>query len=101
MTSSEQRIRRRRKGAKSSMADENASKPYSPIDAPTMREITDNIVQMLEKQDCLSFPPAPFRGAGVYAIYYFGDFPLYHPIMVENLFECAMPIYIGKAVPQG
>ena len=43
-----------------------------------------------------------FRGAGLYAIYYLGDFPLYAPISEanrENRFE--MPIYVGKAVPEG
>lgn len=47
-------------------------------------------------------PPERFRGAGVYVIYYTGDFELYKPLAEsnrENRF--ATPIYIGKAVPEG
>ena len=41
-------------------------------------------------------------GAGIYAIYYTGDFKLYRPVVHSNRngkFE--QPIYIGKAVPSG
>jgi hypothetical protein len=47
-------------------------------------------------------PPKPFEGAGVYAIYYTGDFPAYKPIADLNKnkkFKC--PIYVGEAVPKG
>lgn len=37
-----------------------------------------------------------FVGAGVYAIYYEGDFPAYQPIADKDV-----PIYVGKAVPPG
>jgi len=43
-----------------------------------------------------------FTGAGVYAIYYTGDFPAYSAIADANRdgkFE--LPIYVGKAVPSG
>ncbi|MBF0144411.1 MAG: Eco29kI family restriction endonuclease [Magnetococcales bacterium] len=43
-----------------------------------------------------------FTGAGIYAIYYIGEFPSYNPISIRNLgnrFE--VPIYVGKAVPSG
>jgi hypothetical protein len=43
-----------------------------------------------------------FLGAGIYAIYYTGDFPSYHGVAVQNRggrFEA--PIYVGKAVPEG
>lgn len=42
-----------------------------------------------------------FVGAGVYAIYYKGDFPLYKKISDANKNEFKQPIYAGKAVPQG
>lgn len=45
---------------------------------------------------------AKFAGAGIYAIYYMGDFPAYEPIAMRNrggLFSA--PIYVGKAVPEG
>ena len=47
-------------------------------------------------------PSKPFEGAGVYAIYYTGDFPAYKPIADLNKtrkFKC--PIYVGEAVPKG
>lgn len=50
-----------------------------------------------------SLPPKnAFIGAGIYAIYYTGDFPPYQAISNrnrENRF--GMPIYVGKAVPAG
>jgi len=41
-------------------------------------------------------PPEPFRGGGVYAIYYRGNFPAYRAIKKADT-----PIYVGKAVPKG
>jgi len=43
-----------------------------------------------------------FNGAGIYAIYYSGDFSEYAPIAAQN--RCnrlKTPIYVGKAVPPG
>jgi hypothetical protein len=45
---------------------------------------------------------ADLVGAGVYAIYYTGDFEAYRPVTAKNAngaFE--QPIYVGKAVPKG
>lgn len=42
-----------------------------------------------------------FIGAGVYALYYFGDNPLYKPLGDATKRSCSVPIYIGKAVPRG
>ena len=39
-----------------------------------------------------------FNGAGLYAIYYHGDFAPYLPI---SSVECRVPIYVGKADPPG
>lgn len=50
-----------------------------------------------------ALPPAEgFDGAGIYAIYYTGDFPAYAPLAAKNRggrFEA--PIYVGKADPKG
>jgi hypothetical protein len=46
-------------------------------------------------------PPEPFRGAGIYAIYYRGNFPLYRPLTQLNQAAPEYPIYVGKAVPPG
>ena len=43
-------------------------------------------------------PPQPFEGAGVYAIYYHGNFGGYLPLIGA---EKTPPIYVGKAVPGG
>jgi hypothetical protein len=41
-------------------------------------------------------------GAGVYVIYYTGDFAPYRPIAIENRDGAFnRPIYIGKAIPKG
>lgn len=42
-----------------------------------------------------------FAGAGVYAIYYRGEFPNYSPLSQLNLDEPTFPIYVGKAIPKG
>ena len=39
-----------------------------------------------------------FNGAGLYAIYYLGDFAPYGPISAD---DCRVPIYVGKADPPG
>ena len=47
-------------------------------------------------------PPEPFSGAGVYALYYLGDFPAYEVLAeVNRNGQYACPIYVGKAVPDG
>ncbi len=43
----------------------------------------------------------PFRGAGIYAIYYRNGFPAYAPLAGENRDNFVHPIYVGKAVPAG
>ncbi len=47
----------------------------------------------------------PFSDAGVYALYYFGDFENYRPIAKMNKKAKSLnkffPIYVGKAVPKG
>lgn len=43
-----------------------------------------------------------FPGAGIYAIYYRGQFPSYKEIAKRNANnKCTAPIYVGKAVPAG
>lgn len=42
-----------------------------------------------------------FEGAGVYAIYYSGQFPAYKRLAAANKSKPTVPIYVGKAVPSG
>lgn len=45
---------------------------------------------------------APFVGAGIYAIYYTGEFPSYRQLADANREgRFRLPIYVGKAVPAG
>jgi hypothetical protein len=45
---------------------------------------------------------SPFKGAGVYALYFHGDFPAYARLAQRNRSESpTAPIYVGKAVPDG
>lgn len=57
----------------------------------------------LLSQEPSPLPPATrFLGAGIYAIYYVGDFEPYLPIMEANKDDqWARPIYVGKAIPEG
>jgi hypothetical protein len=43
----------------------------------------------------------PFKGAGIYALYYRGEFFAYAPLAASNREEFTRPIYVGKAVPAG
>lgn len=74
--------------------------PYNPLDkinlggsvADAMLESVAHPLSELE----------PFNGAGIYAIYYTGDFEAYSILAAKNKngkFEA--PIYVGKAVPPG
>ncbi len=74
--------------------------PYNPLDKL-------NLAKSIE-MELLGREPEPLgelsniAGAGVYAIYYTGNFPAYEPVAARNqngAFTC--PIYVGKAIPKG
>lgn len=74
--------------------------PFNPLDKLHLGESVGSAM--------LNQPVTPlrelkrFRGAGIYAIYYMGDFPAYQPIAKCNTGgEFTVPIYVGKAVPKG
>lgn len=73
--------------------------PFNPLDKKNLGEsVADRMLSIKPGP----LPPEAFLGAGIYAIYYVGDFELYKEISIRNIngkFEC--PIYIGKAVPAG
>ena len=74
-------------------------KIFNPLDKENLGKsvstaiLTQPVIPFTELRD--------FVGAGVYAIYYTGDFPLYKKIAFANKDEFMQPIYAGKAVPQG
>ncbi len=43
----------------------------------------------------------PFSGAGIYLIYYCGEFEAYAPLSIANAEAFVTPIYVGKAIPEG
>lgn len=74
--------------------------PYNPLDKINLAE---SVAQRLLYEPARTLPPADaFRGAGVYAIYYSGEFELYSPIVSSKKDGTIdVPIYVGKAVPKG
>jgi hypothetical protein len=77
-----------------------ADAPYNPLDKTHLGE---SVARALLASAVEPLPPAnPFIGAGIYALYYIGDFLSYRKIAEGNSNEqWAMPIYVGKAVPPG
>lgn len=77
-----------------------APNPYNPLDKEKLGE---SVANALLNSPIHELPPSnPFVGAGVYAIYYSGDFPPYEVIRgPREGEENWRPIYVGKAVPEG
>ena len=74
--------------------------PYNPLDKINLgKSVADALLESAVRP--LS-NTAHLVGAGVYALYYSGDFAPYAPIAAKNVegrFE--QPIYVGKAIPEG
>lgn len=72
---------------------------FNPLDKRNLgKSVVDALLTSVEK------PLASienFIGAGVYAIYYRGDFSHYAPLSALNKVAGKFPIYIGKAIPKG
>ena len=75
--------------------------PYNPLDK---KNLGVSVAEAELQQVPMPLPPEPFFGAGVYVIYYAGDFPAYAVLAERNRSPekpwCA-PIYVGKAIPEG
>ncbi len=74
--------------------------PYNPLDYDNLGQSVADA--MLDRPIVPLATLVPFDGAGIYAIYYSGDFAPYAPLAAQNRegrFEA--PIYVGKAVPSG
>jgi hypothetical protein len=74
-------------------------KPFNPLDKQNLGEsVADALLQV----SIQPLPPAPFIGAGVYALYYTGTFLAYEELSkVNQEGQFRYPIYVGKAVPAG
>jgi len=77
-----------------------AETPYNPLDKIRLGESVANAIL---KRPVEPLPPSEvFPGAGIYVIYYMGNFPAYCDIAEknkDNRFQ--QPIYVGKAIPSG
>jgi hypothetical protein len=73
---------------------------YSPLDT---REIGKSVVDALLDRPAEALGGiGNFVGAGIYVIYYVGEFRPYRMIVEKNRHDrFSRPIYIGKAVPAG
>lgn len=75
--------------------------PYNPLDKRNLGESVAKALLESATHPMSDLGGIP-AGAGVYAIYYLGDFALYAAIAAANRDGAfGMPIYVGKAVPQG
>jgi hypothetical protein len=72
---------------------------FNPLDKTNLAE---SVRDHLLRRPVVELPPDRFMGAGIYAIYYMGEFPAYQRISKSaQSDEIAIPIYVGKAVPPG
>src|SRR5689334_15486343 len=73
--------------------------PFNPLNK---KNLGMSVAEAMLMKEVCPLPPDRFIGAGIYAIYYFGDFPTYEPIAAKNREEkWEQPIYVGKAIPAG
>ncbi len=71
--------------------------------APEIESIVKKAVDFFSNTPIETFPPQYKKvyGAGVYGLYYFGDYEPYAPVATANKLSCSQPIYVGKAVLPG
>lgn len=74
--------------------------PFNPLDK---QHLGESVGQAMLRQPVTPLGELEkFSGAGIYAIYYVGDFPAYQAIASRNRGgDFVAPIYVGKAVPSG
>jgi hypothetical protein len=73
---------------------------YNPLDKSNLARSIEN--ELLARDPVQLSAATSIQGAGVYVIYYVGDFAPYQQISAKNkdgLFS--QPIYVGKAIPKG
>lgn len=77
----------------------NTPPPYNPLDRV---ELGKSVERALLSQPLVPLPPSSsFPGAGIYALYYIGEFEAYRPITPPVRKVGEVPIYVGRAVPRG
>jgi hypothetical protein len=74
-------------------------KPFNPLERENLAQsIKGALIKQAERP--LSVID-DFKGAGIYILYYSGDFLPYGRISAENAKSRVTPVYIGKAIPKG
>lgn len=72
---------------------------YNPLDKANLgKSVAD---ALLEQEPSGLGDVERFEGAGIYAIYYRGDFTAYAVLAAANKAGSDWPIYVGKAIPTG
>jgi hypothetical protein len=69
--------------------------------SPKFQSVVQEAVSFFDTTPNHWLPPSRFVGAGIYALYYVGDSSLYESLAAINRETLQLPIYVGKAVPQG
>lgn len=73
--------------------------PFNPLNK---KNLGLSVAEALLQKDVVPLPPERFVGAGIYAIYYAGNFPKYRNFVKQNNGgQWLQPIYVGKAIPEG
>ena len=73
--------------------------PFNPLHKAHLGE---SVAEAMLQQPVVPLPPDSFVGAGIYSIYYKGDYELYSDLSEQNKDgKWRWPIYVGKAVPAG
>lgn len=74
--------------------------PFNPLDT---KNLAASIAEAMLTRKAYPLGKIPdFKGAGIYAIYYSGNFPPYAEIAKRNADgRLTAPIYVGKAIPSG
>lgn len=68
----------------------------------TFGQVINEVVEFIASTPVQPLPPSEiFTGAGIYLLYYTGEFTPYALIAEANKSNFSMPIYAGKAVPSG
>ncbi len=74
--------------------------PYNPLEKVNLGISVAEA--MLSQSACPLADLPAFSGAGIYALYYHGNFPPYRKLAQINQAQGAsVPLYVGKAIPEG
>ena len=73
--------------------------PFNPLDKKNLAASIEQALSLSEPKPLKDL--AKFNGAGVYSLYYTGNFPAYEPLARANRGSISAPIYVGKADAKG